>query len=61
MITMPLFCHFLKTTFTKMLPNKLKHINYKQLEQNSFLKDVENLSATISYTEWEKPFVNTLF
>ena len=24
---------FLKTTFTKMPPNKLKHINYKLLEQ----------------------------
>ena len=48
---------FLKTMFTKMPPNRLQYRNYKRFKLNSFLKDIENLSATISYTEWEKAFV----
>ena len=34
---------FLKTTFTKMPPNKLKYRNYKKFEVNSFLQDIEQL------------------
>ena len=51
---------FLKTTFTKMPPNKLQYRNYKKFEVHSFLHDVEQLPETISYTEWEKDFVKTL-
>ena len=32
---------FLKTTFTKMPPNKLQYRNYKKFEVYSFLQDVE--------------------
>ena len=35
---------FLKTTFTKMPPNKLKH-KLQAIRTNPFLKNVENLSA----------------
>ena len=51
---------FLKTTFTKISPNKLQYKNYKQFEAHSFLQDVGQLSEKISYTEWEKDFVETL-
>ena len=34
---------FLKTTFTKMPPNKLQYRNYKKFEVLSFLQDVEQL------------------
>ena len=34
---------FLKTTFTKMPPNKLQYRNYKKFEVHSFLQDVEEL------------------
>ena len=51
---------FLKTTFTKMPPNKLQYRNYKKFEVHSFLHDVEQLPEKINYTEWEKDFVKTL-
>ena len=51
---------FLKTTFTKMPPNKLQYRNYKKFEVHSFLQDVEQLPEKIGYTEWEKDFVKTL-
>ena len=51
---------FLKTTFTKMPPNKLQYRNYKKFEVHSFLQDIEQLPEKISYTEWEKDFVETL-
>ena len=51
---------FLKIIFANMPPNKLQHRNCKQFKINSFSKDVENLSATISYTEWEKVFAKPL-
>ena len=51
---------FLKTTFTKMPPNKLQYRNYKKFEVHSFLQDVEQLPEKISYTEWEKNVVKTL-
>ena len=51
---------FLKTTFTKMSPNKLQYRNYKKFEVHSFLHDVEQLPEKINYTEWEKDFVKTL-
>ena len=51
---------FLKTTFTKMPPNKLQYRNYKKFEVHSFLQDVEQLTKKISITEWEKDFVKTL-
>ena len=34
---------FLKTTFTKMPPNKLQYRNYNKFEVHSFLQDVEQL------------------
>ena len=43
---------FLKTTFTKMLSNKLQYRNCKQFEANSFLQEVEQLPEKISYAEW---------
>ena len=43
-----------------MPPNKLQHGNCKQFKLNSFSKDVENLSASISYTEWVKVFAKPL-
>ena len=43
---------FLKTTFTKMPPNKLQYRNYKKFEVRSFLHDVEQLPEQINYTEW---------
>ena len=51
---------FLKTTFTKMSPNKLQYRNYKKFEVHSFLHDVEQLPEKINYMEWEKDFVKTL-
>ena len=45
---------FLKTTFTKMPPNKLQYRNYKKFEVHSFLQDVEQLPKKIKYNEWEK-------
>ena len=51
---------FLKTTFTKMPPNKLQYRNYKKFEVLSFLYDVGQLPEKINYTEWEKDFVKTL-
>ena len=51
---------FLKTTFTKMSPNKLQYRNYKKFEVHSFLQDVERLPEKINYTELEKDFVKTL-
>ena len=51
---------FLKTTFTKIPPNKLQYRNYKKFEVPSFLQDVEQLPEKISYTEWEKDVVKTL-
>ena len=51
---------FLKTTFTKMPPNKLQYRNYKKFEVNSFLQDVEQLPEKINYMECEKDFVKTL-
>ena len=51
---------FLKSTFTKMPPNKLQYRNYKKFEVHSFLHDVEQLPEKINYTEWEKDFVKTL-
>ena len=45
---------FLKTTFTKMPPNKLQCRNYKQFEAHSFLQDVGQLPPKIICTEWEK-------
>ena len=51
---------FLKTTFTKMPPNKLQYRNYKKFEVHSFLQDVEQLLEKITFTEWEKDFVKTL-
>ena len=51
---------FLKTTFTKMLPNKFQYRNYKQFEAHSFLLDDGHLPEKISCTEWEKDFVKTL-
>ena len=51
---------FLKTTFTKMPPNKLQYRNYKKFEVHSLLQDVEQLPEKISYTKWEKDFVKTL-
>ena len=50
---------FLKTTFTKMPPNKLQYRNYKKFEVHSFLQDVEQLPEKICFTEWEKDFVKT--
>ena len=55
-----LILSFLKTTFTKMPPNKLQCRNYKQFEVNSFLKEVGKLPKKVSYREWEKDFVKTL-
>ena len=34
---------FLKTTFTKMPPNKFQYRNYKKSEAHSFFQDVEQL------------------
>ena len=51
---------FLKTTFSKMPPNKLQYRNYRNFEVHSFLQDVEQLPEKISYTEWEKDFAKTL-
>ena len=34
---------FLKTTFTKMPPNKFQYRNYKKFEAHSFFQDVEQL------------------
>ena len=42
---------FLKTTFTKMPPNKLQYRNYKKFEVHSFLQDVKQLPEKISSTE----------
>ena len=42
---------FLKTTFTKMSPNKLQYRNYKKFEVRLFLQDVEQLPEKIIYTE----------
>ena len=50
----------LKTTFTKMPPNKLQYGNYKKFEVHSFLQDVEQLLKKINYTDWDKDFVKTL-
>ena len=44
----------LKTTFTKIPPNKLQYRNYKKLEVHSFLQDVKQLPEKISCTKWEK-------
>ena len=49
---------FLKSTFTKMPPNKLQYRNYKQFEVNSFLQEAEQLLEKISCTEWQKDCVN---
>ena len=51
---------FLKTTFTKMPPNKLQYRNYKKFEVHSFLQDVQQLPEKISYMEWGKDFVKRL-
>ena len=51
---------FLKTTFTKMPPNKLQYRNYKKFEGHLFLQDAEQLPEKISSAEWEKDFVKTL-
>ena len=50
----------IKTTFTKMPPNKLQYRNYNQFEAHSFLEGVGQLPEKISYTKWEKDFVKTL-
>ena len=42
---------FLKTTFTKMLQDKLQYRNYKQSKVHSFLQDVEQLPEKISLTK----------
>ena len=51
---------FLKATFTKMPPNKLRCRNYKKFEVHLFLQDVKQLPEIASYTEWEIDFVKTL-
>ena len=55
-----LILSFLKTTSTKMSPNKLQYRNYKKFELNSFFQDVEQLPEKVCYTGWEKDFVKTL-
>ena len=42
-----LILSFLKTTFTKMSPNKLQYRNYKKFKVHSFLQDVEHLPEKI--------------
>ena len=42
---------FLKTTFTKMPPNKLQYRNYKKFEIYSFLRDVEQQPEKTRYIE----------
>ena len=39
----PLIFSFLKTSFTKMPPNKLRCRKYKSFDKIEFLKDVSNL------------------
>ena len=51
---------FLKTTFPKMPPSKLRYRNYQKFEVHSFSQDVEQLPEKITYTEWEKKIVKTL-
>lgn len=51
---------FLKTTFKKMPPNNLQYRNQNCFEADSFLKVVENLSATICYAGGGNGFLKTL-
>ena len=44
---------FLKTSFKKMPPNKLRYRKYKSFDKIGFLKDVSNLPEKTYYTEWE--------
>ena len=51
---------FLKTSFTKMPPNKLHYRKYKSFDKMRFLKDVPNLPEKTNYTEWENQFLRVL-
>ena len=51
---------FLKTSFTKIPPNKLRYRKYKSFDKTEFLKDVSNLPEKINYTEWENQFLRVL-
>ena len=51
---------FLKTFFTKMLPNKLRYRKYKLFDKIDFLKHVSNLPEKTNCTEWENQFLRVL-
>ena len=51
---------FLKTSFTKMPPNKLLYRKYKSFDKIGILKDVSNLPEKTNYTEWENQFLRVL-
>ena len=51
---------FLKTSFTKMPPNKLCCCKYKSFGKMRFLKDVSNLPQKANYTEWENQYLRML-
>ena len=51
---------FLKTSFTKMQPNKLSYRKYKSFDKIKFLKDASNLPEKTNYTEWENQFLRGL-
>ena len=51
---------FLKTSFTKMPPNKCRYRKYKWFDKIRFLKDVSNLPEKANYTEEENHFLRVL-
>ena len=51
---------FLKTSFTKMPPNKLRLSKHKSFDKTGFLNDVSNLPEKTSCTEWENQFLRVL-
>ena len=51
---------FLKGSFTKMPPNKLRYRKYKSFDKIRFLKDISNLPEKTNYTELENQFLRVL-
>ena len=51
---------FLKTSFTKIPPNKFRYRKYKWFDKIRFLKDVSNLPEKANCTEEENHFLRVL-
>ena len=51
---------FLKTSFTKLLPNKLRYSKKKSFDEIEFSKDVSNLPEKTNYAKWENHFIRVL-